>query len=44
MKVNNSEKEIPDEITLIHINQYNTDKQKLENIEYIDKKYLMRVV
>ena len=44
MKVNNSEKKIPDEITLIHINQYNTDKQKLENIEYIDKKYLMRVV
>ena len=29
-KVNNSEKRIPDATTLIHINQYNTDKQSLE--------------
>ena len=29
-KVNNLEKKIPDATTLIHINQYNTDKQKLE--------------
>ena len=29
-KVNNSEKKIPDAITLIHINQYNTGKQNLE--------------
>ena len=26
-KVNNLEKKIPDGTTLIHINQYNTDKQ-----------------
>ena len=29
-KVNNIEKKIPDATTLIHINQYNTDKQNLE--------------
>ena len=29
-KVNDLEKETPDETTLIHINQYNTDKQNLE--------------
>ena len=29
-KVNNLEKKIPDGATLIHINQYNTDKQILE--------------
>ena len=28
-KVNTSEKKIPDATTLIHINQYNTDKQNL---------------
>ena len=28
-KVNNLEKKIPDAITLIHKNQYNTDKQNL---------------
>ena len=28
-KVNNLEKKIPDATTLIHINQYNTDKQNL---------------
>ena len=27
IKVNNLEKKIPDETTLIHINQYNTEKQ-----------------
>ena len=29
-QVNNLDKKIPDAITLIHINQYNTDKQNLE--------------
>ena len=29
-KVNNLENKIPDGYTLIHINQYNTDKQGLE--------------
>ena len=29
-KVNNLEKKFPDATTLIHINQYNTDKQNLE--------------
>ena len=29
-KVNSSEKKIPHPITLIHVNQYNTDKQNLE--------------
>ena len=29
-KINNLEKKIPDATTLIHINQYNTDKQNLE--------------
>ena len=29
-KVNNLEKKIPDGTTLIHINQYNTDKQNLQ--------------
>ena len=29
-KVNNLEKQIPDATTLIHVNQYNTDKQNLE--------------
>ena len=29
-KVNNLEKKIPDATALIHINQYNTDKQNLE--------------
>ena len=28
-KANNLEKEIPEATTLIHINQYNTDKQNL---------------
>ena len=38
-KVNNLEKKIPDWITLICINQYNTDKPNFENkIGYVDKK------
>ena len=38
-KVNNLEKKIPDAITLIHTNQYNTDKQNLEQkIGDVDKK------
>ena len=38
-KVNNLEEKIPDATTLIHINQYNTDKQNLEKqIGDVDKK------
>ena len=38
-KVNSLEKKIPDATTLIYINQYNTDKQKLEKIiGDVDKK------
>ena len=38
-KVNNLEKKIPDATTLIHINQYNTDKQNLnKKIGDVDKK------
>ena len=29
-KVSNLEKKIPDGTTLIHVNQYNTDKQNLD--------------
>ena len=37
--VNNLEKKIPDASTLIHINQYNADKQNLEKtIGDVDKK------
>ena len=44
-KVNNLEKKIPDATTLIHINQYNTDKQNLEKkIGDVDKKYQIQVV
>ena len=44
-KVNNLEKKILDATTLIHINQYNTDKQNLEkNIGDVDKKHQMQVV
>ena len=44
-KVNRSEKKIPEATTLIHINQYNTDKQNLEKkIEDVDKKYQIQVV
>ena len=38
-KVNNLEKKIPDATTLIHINQYNIDKQNLEkSTGGVDKK------
>ena len=38
-KVNNLEKKIPDATTLIHINQYNIDKQNLEKaLEVLIKK------
>ena len=38
-KVNNLEKKSSDATTLIHINQYNTDKQNLEKkVKYIDRK------
>ena len=41
MKVNNLEKKFPEAATLIHINQYNTDKQNLEKkIGDIDQKIL----
>ena len=44
-KVNNLEKKIPDATTLIHINQYNTNKQNLDNkIRDIDEKYHIQVV
>ena len=39
-KVNSLEKKIPDATTLIHINQYNTDKHNFEKkIGDVDKKY-----
>ena len=39
-KVKSLDKKTPDATTLIHINQYNTDKQNLEKkFEDIDKKY-----
>ena len=38
-KVNNLQKKIPDPTELIHINQYNTDKQKFrKKIGDVDKK------
>ena len=38
-KVNNLDKKFPDATTLIHVNQYNTHKQKLEKkIGDVDKK------
>ena len=38
-KVNSLEKKISDATTLIHVNQYNTDKQNLEkNLGNVDKK------
>ena len=44
-KVNNLEKNIPDATTLIHINQYCTDKQNLEKkIGDVDKKHQMQVI
>ena len=39
-RVNNLDKRISDATTLIHINQYSTDKQDLEKkIRDVDKKY-----
>ena len=39
------EKKIPDTTTLIHINQYNTDKQNLgKKLEVLIKKYQIQVV
>ena len=46
-KVNNLEKKIPDTATLIHIRQYNTDKQYLEKrtgVKNVDNKYQIQVV
>ena len=45
-KVNNLDKKIPDGTTLIHINQYNTDKQNLEKKtgDVDKKKYQIRMV
>ena len=44
-KVNNLGKIIPDAATLIHINQYNTDKQNMEKKNWVvDKKYRITVV
>ena len=44
-KVNSLEKKIPDATTLIHINQYNTDKQNLEKKSGdADKKYKKQVL
>ena len=44
-KVNNLENKIPDATILVHINQYNTDKQNLEKEnENVDKKYKIQVV
>ena len=43
--VNSLERKIPDATTLIQLNQYNTDKQNLENkIGDVDKKYKIPVV
>ena len=44
-KVKNLEMKIPDATTLIHINQYSTDKQNLEKkIGFVEKKYHILVV
>ena len=44
-KVNNLNEKIPDETTLIYINQHNTDKQNLEKkIRDVEKKYQIQVV
>ena len=44
-KVNTLGKKIPDATTLIHINQYNTDKQNLgKKFGDVDKKYQTQVV
>ena len=42
--INNLENKIPEATTLIYINQYNTDKRKLERKNgYVDKKYQIQV-
>ena len=42
--VNSLEKKIPDETTLIHINQYNTDKKNFEKkIGDVEKKQIQMV-
>ena len=43
-KVNNLEKKIPHITNLIHINQFNTDKQSLEKDGDVDKKCQMQQV
>ena len=44
-KVDNFKKKFTDATTLIHINQYNTNKQNLEKeIGNVDKKYHIQVV
>ena len=44
-KIKSLEKKVPDATTLIHINQYNKDKQMLDKkIVNADKKYQIRVV
>ena len=44
-KENSLEKKFPDATTLIHINQYNTDKQNLEKkLEILIKKYHISMV
>ena len=44
-KVNSLEKENLDATSLMHIDQYNTDKQNLEkNLEMLIKKYQIRVI
>ena len=44
MKENNLEDKIPHVTIPIHINLYNTDKQSLEKIANVDKKYFTLVV
>ena len=44
-KIKNLDKKISDVATLIHINQYNIDKQNLEkNMIILIKKYQMQVI
>ena len=44
-KISSLEKRIPDTTKLIHINQYNTDKQNLhKKLEMLIKKYQIQVV
>ena len=44
-KLNKLDKKIPDATTLVHINQYNTDKKNLgKKMKMLRKKYLMLMV